>query len=302
MVKFLIYLVFFASLSYSQRVAERMVIFNPLFNEQIHAEAGKTNWINSVSGWGEFGGYFLIDDMSHAWYQKLGAFAEFFRISDKQSLALLSNIEFIADPHNDINFNPRAIFWEEAFLYSLRTGKGFWQLGYYHRCKHDIDNLDFGYERTLIYGSIHSRYSYPFFFGKNTDALATLRGDLYTILQDYMRSDLFGVLTPLVDKLSFSTALNFNVRHKLSDSFGLYFTSFSQFNFYSSRDGFFRKLASINDITFSGGAESGLTIRGSGRVNIGLRYEYFADTGFHVLPVHAHLLSLGLSFLPFEFF
>jgi hypothetical protein len=291
----------FSSLIYSQRMIERMVSFNPLFNERNNA-GGEISWINTISGWGEFGGYLHNGDGNHGWYQKLGGFAEFFRISDKQSLSLLSNIEFIADPHNDINFNPRAIYWEEAILYSFRTGKDFWQIGYYHRCKHDIDNLDLGFERSLIYGSIHGRYHHPFQIKGRTEVLASVRGDLYTILQDHKKPKPEELLSSVASNLSFSTSFNLNVRHKLSGIAGLFFSSFLQLDFYSTREGIFRKLVSINDTGINGGAETGLFLEGRGRMKFALRFEYFTDTGINLLPQHAYLGSLGLSFYPFEMF
>jgi hypothetical protein len=286
----------------SQRMAERMHIFNPLFNENNHNQEDETKWINSVSGWGEFGGYLYSQGESHAWYQKLGGFFEFFRTSDKHSLSALSNIEFIADPHNDINFNPRAIFWEEAILYSYNAGEGYWQAGYYHRCKHDIDNLDIGYERSLIYGSILGRYIHYVIKNESTTALASIRGDLYTILQDYRKPAYNGLEKPVTGDLSFSSALNFNIKHFLSGMAGIYFSSFTQFNFYSADRGMLKKLVTIDDIYFSGGAETGIFLEGRGRLQLALRYEYFRDTGFDIIPSQEHLVSLGISFLPSEVF
>jgi hypothetical protein len=301
MKKIILILLLVSSQLFSQRMIERMVVFNHLFNERNHTGDG-IRWVNTIGGWGEFGGYIHNGDGSHAWYQKLGGFAEFFRISDRQSLTVLGNIEFIADPHNDINFNPRAIFWEEAFLYSARGGDGYWQLGYYHRCKHDIDNLDIGYERTLIYGSIHGRYHHPLRIADNTEVLASVRGDFYTILQDYRKPIIGELVHPITGNLSFSTAFNFNLRHKLSGISGLFFTSYLQLDFYSSNGGIFRKLASIDDLGVSGGAETGLFLEGGGRMKFALRYEYLADTGIDIIPRHANLLSFGISFYPFDLF
>jgi hypothetical protein len=300
--RLLLILILLTSAIYSQRMTERMVIFNPLLNVSNHAADNEISWVNNISGWAEFGGYLYDSDDSHAWYQKLGGFAEIFRISDRKSLAVLSNIEFIADPHNDINFNPRAIFWEEALLYSFRTGKDFWQIGYYHRCKHDIDNLDIGYERSLIYGSIHGRYNHPVHFSGNTELLAVVRGDFYTILQDYKKPEPVRLLSPITGNLSFSTSFNFNLRHKFSEMTGLFISSFLQIDFYSNRKGVFRKLASINDVGVSGGGETGFFLEGKGRMKFGLRYEYFTDTGFNIIPQRAQLASLGISFYPMDMF
>jgi hypothetical protein len=298
----LAFILFQAEPVHSQRMAERMHIFNPLFNETNHVPENETKWINSVSGWGEFGGYLYSQDESHAWYQKLGGFFEFFRISDKNSLSALSNIEFIADPNNDIKFNPRAIFWEEAILYSSRAGEGYWQAGYYHRCKHDIDNLDIGYERSLIYGSLLTRYTHPVIQNERTVAYGSLKGDLYTILQDYRKPASNGLSEPVTGDLSFSAALNFNIKQLISSMAGIYLSSFTQFNFYSSSRGIFKKMFTIDNVNINGGAETGIFLKGRGSLQISLRYEYFSDTGFNIIPSKEHLLSLGFSFLPPEIF
>jgi hypothetical protein len=297
----IIYVILFAFLFpseiFSQRMSERMVIFNPLFNTEKNP-GDKISWINSMGGWGEFGGYVYEDDDIHAWYQKLGAFLEFFRINDKKSLSVFSNIEFIADPHNDINFNPRAIFWEEAFLYTQRLGKDFWQAGYYHRCKHDVDNLDYGYERSQIFGSIMGRYIHSL----NTITFISLKFDLYTILQDYRKSESLVIKGTDLKDLSFSTAINFNVKHPLNSFTGVHFSSFIQADFSSSKSGLFQKLAGINKISFNGGAETGIYFYNNARFLLTLRYEYFSDNGIYFNQVKSNLLSIGVSLQPLEIF
>lgn len=73
-------------------------------------------------------------------------------------------VDLVVDPGNDIGFNPRAFIWHEALVVTRAAGAQQWQLGYVHRCKHDVDNLE-RYETTGIYeqrsimlGSVMARW------------------------------------------------------------------------------------------------------------------------------------------------
>ena len=128
----------------AQRIIDRNLLFNPLADTSVEIQPDERKVFPSVGGWATFGNYGVHRDTHHLWYHELGTYLELFRVGDQRSLAFTTQIEFIADPHNDINFNPRAIFWEEGFLYTSNRGGAYLQLGFYHRCKHDIDNLEIG--------------------------------------------------------------------------------------------------------------------------------------------------------------
>jgi hypothetical protein len=292
----------FNTLLYSQRNVERLVIYSPFLNEETEVKE-KTVWINTLRGWAEFGGYFYGDDRSHAWYQKLGTFIEIFRNRGGGSLSLLGNIEFIADPHNDINFNPRAIFWEEAFLYTYRSvNNNYWQLGYYHRCKHDIDNIEVGVQRSLIYGSVHGRFVTHLDPGENVKGVLAFKSDIYTILQDSRRPVETEINLPNVNNLVYTIALNYNIKSDMTDVYGIYFNSSVALDFYSQRQNYFDKWVNPSRISFNGGGEAGIYLRGKGRFMLGLRYERIADTGIEVIPRAGNLISLGVTLQPKEIF
>lgn len=296
--KFVVFIVlmFFASAN-CQRISERMSIFNPLFNEDADIPGNELEWMTAISGWGEFGKYSFVTDAGHEWYQKLGMFFEFFRKGDKYSLIALGNIEFIADPNNEINFNPRAAFWEEGLLFTKRIYTDFWQVGYFHRCKHDIDNIETGEERSLIYGSILGKYIAPFTlpFGMLTVAV---RGDLYTIRQDSRKA--FEDVQPNLEYLISSTGINVNFKETLTEMFGVYINTNASIHLYGSEGGFFSRFNKLAKPGYNTGFEAGISITGNLKFKVGMRYEYLSDAGITMIPQGAHLLSIGLSLNPPE--
>lgn len=46
-----------------------------------------------------------------------------------------------------------------------------------------------------------------------------------------------------------------------------------------------------------GGLSAGIMIVGSVHFRIGVSYEYQPDTGINPIPVHSHLLSIGITIL-----
>jgi len=287
------------SLLFSQRLIDRMIILNPLSCTENHVPGNKLRWINSIKGWGEFGKYAIVRDTDHAWYQKLGLFMEFFRTGDHTNVMILGSIEFIADPDNDIKFNPRAIFWEEGILYTYKLKRNFLQLGYYHRCKHDIDNLAIGEERSLIYGSILGKYIVPIELSSEFRSLLAFRTDIYTIKQDSRLPAFNESFNPNYRNLTSSIGINFNIRNeKLIGIFGTYFHSFFSINSFSDNKGFFSRFGKINSASIDGGLALGIFISGNALFCAEIRYEYFSDTGINPKPDDANLISIGFMLSP----
>ena len=286
----------------AQRFPDRIYVFNPLFNSTANVEAGNTSLLNSIGGWGEFGAYRIQRDAEHAWYQKLGAFIEFFRTGDYESFSFLSNIEFIANPDNDIRFKPRSIFWEEGFLYSRKADSFFWQIGYFHRCKHDIDNYLYGKERALIFGSLQSKFIFPFDFLNGSDnALFTVRAELYTILQDNRFPKSWQSHSYNWKQLIGSLGINFNFTKAISEKYWHYYlNSYSMINIFGNEEGFTDRFSGLQRANFNGGLSTGISLRGKAEIRLGLNYEYVSDTGINPYPESAHLISFGISVLEFN--
>lgn len=287
---------------YTQRLTDRMYIFNPLFNIEKNILDGHTSIMNSIGGWGEFGGYRIQRDDEHAWYQKLGAFIEFFRTGDYESFSFVSNIEFIAKPYNDIRFKPRSIFWEEGFLYSRKTEYFYWQIGYFHRCKHDIDNLLAGKERALIFGSIQGKIILPFdMLKEKNNALFSVRSELYTILQDSRYPRSWNSFSYNWKQLIGSLGINFNFTKAVSKRYWyFYLNSYSMINLFGKEEGFTNRFNGLQRASVNAGLSTGISIRGKAEIRIGLTYEYLSDTGINPYPEDAHLISIGVSVLDFN--
>lgn len=291
---FLVCLVLAGS-AFSQRYPDRFVTLNPLADRSEQAQG--TSWMHTSGGWAEFGAYRLARDGEHAWIQRLGAYLEMFRINDDASLTVVGNIEFIANPDNNIRFNPRAVFWEEGFVYTQRSGKNYWQVGYFHRCKHDVDNLLLGTERSLIFGSLQGKYLLPFSLDEGrTEGLFAVRTEILTIRQDDR--------TPLTtNKLNLNDALGslagiVHLRQQLEQSvFGYYVTAWTGVSVYSTKAGIFNRFTSVDSATLNGGFSGGMAIHGNAHFRIGVTYEYISDTGINPVPEHTHLVSFGVTIL-----
>lgn len=283
----------------AQRLTDRLYVFNPLFNKAGNVAGEETEVINSIGGWGEFGAYRIQRDSDHAWYQKLAAFIELFRTGDYESLSFISGMEFIANPDNDLRFKPRSIFWEEGLLYSRKADSFFWQIGYFHRCKHDIDNFLYGKERVLIYGSLQGKIIFPFdFINEKENALFSVRTELYTILQDSRYPKSWKNHSHNWKQLIGSFGFNFNFTKSISEKYWhYYFNSYSMINLFSDDEGFTNRFNSLQKATINSGLSTGIALRGKAEVRLGITYEYLSDTGINPYPENAHLLSFGISIL-----
>ena len=138
---------------------------------------------------GEASGFIGNEDETHRWCASVGGSVELLG-GARWNLVFESAISLIADPGNNIGFNPRALFWEEGILFGLRNGADVWQFGLQHRCKHDIDNIELlrvtgrEEERALIYSSLVARWSRDAFIwsGVDIEPMAELHG--YVFVQD----------------------------------------------------------------------------------------------------------------------
>jgi hypothetical protein len=291
---FFILFISFNGSSFAQRLVEREIIINPIFTDLPDVQDGELLWMSSVTGWGSFGHY-TSGDREHEWYQKMGISLELFRRGNHAGLSFVSNIEFIANDRNNIRFNPRALIWEEGFVYSRRFRKSFLQIGYFHRCKHDVENLSEGYERSLIFGGLLGKIILavkepaPYCW-----SYLALQANIYTILQDLRIPDAFNRFNPNLEQLLGTVAINFNNRKTLTKHFGIYINSYGSLNFFGRNKGFVDRFQKLQTINFNGGISTGVAIQGSIHFRIGLNFEYFSDTTIDPLPKHASLLTLGI--------
>jgi hypothetical protein len=296
-----------ADLLYAQRFTERHHILNPLsvrLADVADSNDTELTWIPTFQGWGGFEGYLLSDD-EHAWGSHLGAVAEIVRIGNSESLAVMSTLEHVANAKNDISFNPRAVWWEEGLFYTKRLASApntYWQLGYYHRCKHEVDNLELNLERVLIYGSLTGKYITQTTVGQGLSTLA-LRADLFTIYRDYRTPRLpHTAVQPSYENLIGTLGANWHYRAALPlKQLGWYAKAHLRLTAFSDRSGFVERFSRLEHVAASGGASVGLSVEspqpGGGRLELGLRYEYLADPEIRPFPAPQHLITLGFTFL-----
>lgn len=279
---FLILILFFIPAD-AQRLIERGMILNPLENPNVDIAENEISWFTQAGGWGSFGTYGLYGDDNHAWYQHLGAYFELYRRGNESSLAFTGQIEFIADTNNDINFSPRAIFWEEGLLYTRRIGNPFIQFGYYHRCKHDIDNFRFGEERTMVFGSVLARLVLPLSLFSTDDGLLALQYDYYTITWEKRTPNTFQNGAFNWDELIHSFKLNAAWQRALADNANFYL------------DGYLMGTQLKDDSWLNGQirAEIGAATP-AGQVRFGVHAEYLGDSGIPVHPKSVTLIGLGV--------
>ena len=281
----------------AQRLVEREIIINPMFNELPSSQRDSLRWMSSLSGWGGFG-YYAMGDREHTWYQKLGVLIELFRNGENSSFFFESNIELIANDRNEIGFNPSVLIWEEGFMYTLRLNQSFLQIAYFHRCKHDLDDLREGYERTLIFGGLLFKYILPVIKATaHQKSYLALRTEIYTLRQDFRLPEKYMELNPNLEQLLGTVALNFNSRKSLSKNFGVYLNAYGSLNFFGINDGFLDRFNSLQTVQFNGGVSTGIAIEGGAHFRIGLNLEYFSDTVIEPFPKSSLLLSLGIMII-----
>ncbi len=291
----LISFLLFSHLAFPQRLMERNTMIVPLADSISYDQGTGISFAHSLSGWAGFGNYLASSDESHEWVHELGATVELMRFSNRATLGITTSIEFIADPFNNINFNPRSIWWSEGLFYMRKTEKGFWRAGYYHRCKHDIDNLSLGEERRLIFGSLHGEYFVPVRSDEESEFWYAIGTEIYTIRQDDRVP--FNPAPESLNhmKLLASFSLKFHHLKRFSNpKFGWYANGFLQPNFYSGNEGLTDRFSDIDRLNASFGLSAGLALIGNGQIRIGFNYEYHPDTTVPILPVGSHLLSFGI--------
>lgn len=279
---------------FSQRLIERNFILNPLNDTTKAFNGNKVSLAHSLSGWAGFGKYTGVKNNDHEWYQQLGIIAELVRFRNNSTLAVTTQFQMIADPNNNINLNPRAIFWEEGLFYMWKPKDLFYKVGYYHRCKHDIDNLDLGEERGLIYASLFFETILQKKVNNNPLILA-FKNDIYTVRQDY-RNPYEESPFPSVEKLLTSFKGNFHYQKLLKNQvLGFFVNGYTMLNVYSHHQGVFDRLSSIKGANINAGLSAGMVVNGNANIRLGFNYEYLSDTGISATNYRAHLLSFGIT-------
>lgn len=282
---------------HAQRMPVRRVHLNPMAGRSADAGEKRLAWFDSYSGWAAFGKYVYSSDREHAWFQNLGGYLELFRNGASSNLVFLANAEIISNSANDIRFNPRAVFWEEGFLFTRAMGRSYAQIGYFHRCKHDLDNYTLGQERTLIYGSLQGNFLACFPHGrKNAAARLLFQNDIYTIRQDHRLPKSFESVKGHFRRLIGSARIQGDYHHKKPEHFfGYYAQTHAKLTLYGRRSGFVSRFEKISAAQIDYGFSAGALIGNHQTVRLGIFYERLSDTGIRVKPEKAGMIGIGLT-------
>lgn len=289
-------LTFFGPLSQAQRPGEgRILTVSPPNDPPTAGVESNPVWLSAYGGWISTGPY-LPAHRDHAWHHEIGGVLELVR-GEAWSLLALAQTTLVADPNNSIRFNPRANFWEEGLLF-VRRYEGFsLQLGYVHRCKHDIDNLDRGEQRAMISGSVLGRAFVPLSPGPNGSYVA-VQTDLYTTLQDARTPSALEEVDPNWEQLLGGIGLDVHLRRSLPwQGVDAYLAPSGGVLIFGRNDAFIGRFGTLEQIRGNGGASAGLSVRGRAELRMEMAYTYLSDTAIPARPQDAHLFRLAVQIL-----
>ncbi len=186
------------------------------------------------------------------WQFRLHGYIEPYRFGDDSLATVTTSLQFhhelTANPYNDLGFNPRTARWEEQLLVHVRLAPFTIQAGWFHRCKHEIDNserpddvADPTYEPTrralIVSGPMVTGVS-PSITTPIGTIRAQLGGEWYVVNEDYRTPD--SVTTGSWNGLQASVWARGQIGWTLSSSIeagGSYYISFPFFtNRYGAPD------------------------------------------------------------------
>lgn len=273
---------------------------------------------DSSSGLGEFGGWgsvfhgFNSASDAFGWGIDIGVAIELYRWSQVSSLTGISDMELTANTKNDIHFHPRGGIWEEGLLYTHRAESYDWQIGYLHRCRHDVDNGENGeytqspLERLLIYGSLISRFYFdPIYLGphlgvdpqqpKEAQIKPWIAGDLYVIREDYRQPGIDTGFGANYKNILFTLSAGANVTLARLGSGVVYSHGGIGVTAFGTGGSFFKKFSTIKSVSLDGNVELGLTVEGNAAIfDIYLGYQGMSDDGTNPLPQSSKFFLLGI--------
>ncbi len=247
---------------------DRSILLNPLSHNT--GDSG-FQFLPQIGGWGELDKYWKITgDSEHNFSTRLGAAAEAFRVGNGLDFTLSSDVELVANADSAISFNPRAIFWQEAFVLGAALDSGFMQLGYVHRCRHDVDNIEVQdttgerRELVLIYDSVFARW----ISGESalTDSAAApfatriyLRADVFVLTTDDRSVEL-----PDKNVTNLRNGLCVGLNCTMFKVWGMLIHSRFQYSCYTFASGYSPAGEKYMELSQDWFAETGITFPGTG--------------------------------------
>jgi hypothetical protein len=132
-----------------------------------------------------------------AWDATIGGFADLYRWGGGGALRARFAQEMLANTHNNINFKPRGIQFEENLSGVFHTRTFDWEAGLTYRCKHDIDNTEsptssvmptidsMPQERVVVLAGLYGVISpAPIAFSPKVTLTGSARADYYVVHED----------------------------------------------------------------------------------------------------------------------
>ena len=131
----------FAAHTVSAQIKPSRSVFNEPLDKTIETGAAADAWFaaEAYRGWGSLQG-------EQDWQFRLHGYIEPYRFGSDSTSNVTTTLQFhhelTANPFNDLGFNPRTARWEEQLLVHVRIAPLTLQGGWFHRCKHEIDNTE----------------------------------------------------------------------------------------------------------------------------------------------------------------
>lgn len=281
-----------------------------LYPESIHhfnflSDSGRketTDFLPAISFWGEAGMYALQRDENHRWDVTVGGTIDLLG-NNRWNLIFETNLHLIVDPNNNISFNPRGFVWTEGLLFGMKSDENYFQIGYQHRCKHDVDNLELLYttqreeSRSLIYGSGIARWERNAIsiFGLRFLPLAEVHA--YLLVQDQRFPRSTRTIEPTLESLSGAIRLRpalelpLSIRSRVGLVPDVRFTTFSD-----SPDS---RFGSIKKILTDPAIEIFYELDGAkAAMRFFARYCYQSDDFIPPIPQSTKLIAFGVRIFP----
>ena len=234
-----------------------------------------------------------------AWDATIGGFADLYRWRGGGALRAQFAEEMLANTHNNINFKPRAIQFEENLSGVFHAQAFDWEAGLTYRCKHDIDNTEsptssviptidsMPQQRVIILGGFYGVISpAPVVLSPGFTLTGFARADYYVVHSDKRAPPSAADVGMLWSDVRGSAMLDARLDYALS----------SRLTFYTA--GWIAPVfaaGSAAGVVADARAEAGMHIPGTqGAIDFFLSYEHLADDLSIPTPRTSNVVSLGM--------
>lgn len=243
----------------------------------------------------ELGRGYGSTDNEQAWNIKFNGLLELYRYR-KSSISFIFSNELIANPYNDISFNPRGTIWCESITFFNKQKHFTFEAGLDHRCKHEVDNSDQpneflstdGYvptKRVIILSGIHAGVvSNNISLSPRVYVRGFAKTELYASSSDTrVPNDNYSqTWSNAWGSLFMGTKINMKIRKNLE----VYNRNWFSPMFFSHQNKFMQSNYRTEIGFHAIGKKAGIEVFSS--------YEHFFDDVAHASPQSSNVMSVGL--------